>query len=164
MRELMQQKELDEDVGIYCSTFRQMEYAIPDYIGESEIIAKGIYRGITFYVLSYRSHPSAYIDVGKTCFRRIKNINKPALQTLNCHGGITYSGNGIFGLVNLTKKHWVIGWDYNHGGDFDGRHPNYGGKKHRTGEIVQECLRVIDQIRLRKYRNLLSAALVRIGL
>ena len=164
MRELKKQKELDDDVGIYCSIFRQMEYVRPDFTAEAEIIAKGIYRGITFYVLSYGNHPCAYLDVGKTCLRRIGKIENPALQALNCHGGITYSENGLGRFVNRTKRHWVVGWDYNHGGDFDGRHPNYGGKKHRTGEIVQECLRVIDQIRLRKYRNLLSAALVGIGL
>ena len=164
MRELKQQRILDDEVGIHCSIFRQMEYVMPDFLDEAEIIAKGTYRGITFYVLSYGRHPCAYLDVGKTCLRKIKKIENPALQALDCHGGISYSENGLGRFVNKTKKHWVIGWDYNHGGDFDGRHPNYGGKKHRTGEIVKECLGVIDQIRQRKFRNLISAALVKIGL
>ena len=105
-----------------------------------ERIAEGCYKGFDFYVLSFGTHPCAYIDVSDTSLagEDYDDID------INCHGGLTYSGNQ---LVTVDKKGWFIGWDYAHLGDY--RRDLYyslNGRQWTTGEIVEECINVIEQI------------------
>ena len=105
-----------------------------------EKIAEGHYKGFDFYVLSLGTHPCAYIDVSNTSLagRHYDDIN------IDCHGGLTYSENQ---LVTVDKKGWFIGWDYAHLGDYQGSLYYSGeGKQWTTGEIVVECINVIEQI------------------
>ena len=105
-----------------------------------ERIAEGRYKGFDFYVLSFGSHPCAYIDVSNTSLAR-KHYDDIGID---CHGGLTYSENQ---LVTVDKKGWFIGWDYAHLGDYY-RTPynSVNGKQWTTGEIVEECINVIEQI------------------
>lgn len=117
-----------------------------------EILFKGTYQGIDFYVLSLGTHPCAYIDVTNTS---LNNKNYSDID-VSCHGGLTYSRNY---LATVDKKGWFIGWDYAHYMDYLGSNlllPDYlqsNGKRWTTKEIIEECKNVIDQIKNYYYKR-----------
>lgn len=108
-------------------------------------IAEGTYKGLDYYVLNLGTHPCAYIDVTET----LLNGKEYGDIDVKCHGGLTYSRNY---LTTVDKHGWFIGWDYAHDGDFAGYEMMFpsnlqsDGKHWATGEIVDECKNVIDQI------------------
>lgn len=120
----------------------EMEYSKHRYV---ERIAEGTYKGFDYYVLSFGSHPCAYVDISDTPLAK-KGYNE---YDISCHGGITYSRNH---LHTVLKIGWFIGWDYNHYTDFCGLFDKgsfsdlFEPKKWTTSEIVTECREVIDQI------------------
>lgn len=99
-------------------------------------LADGEYRGYHYYVLSFGTHPCAYVDIGDTGV----DIN-----AIECHGGITYSREY---LATVEHESGFIGWDYAHCYDYNGDIPEMTAhcKKWTTAEIVDECKSVIDQI------------------
>ena len=108
--------------------------------GDIEILDNGIYNGYQYWIVSYGSHPCAYIDVSNTSLAGefYDDID------IDCHGGLTYSENQ---LATVDKKGWFIGWDYAHLGDYYRTSYNsVNGKQWTTGEIVEECINVIEQI------------------
>ena len=137
------------------------------------ILEENTYKGFKFRVVSYGTHPCAYVEVTNTIYdecdlwnqlrdddKREFNynnykINRPKRDLIKsqieCHGGITFSepylpGDDLksFKIKDKATK-WYIGWDYHHFGDFDHKF-NYSGTKYTTEEIVDECKSVIDQI------------------
>ena len=106
-------------------------------------IADGEYHGIQYYVLSFGTHPCAYVDIAPIGFMGI-NPNDIA-----CHGGVTYNDNR---LATVEREGHYIGWDYAHCTDYDGylgamnEYAFSFAKKWTTEEIVAECMAVIDQI------------------
>ena len=110
-----------------------------------EMLADGEYNGFHFYVLSFGTHPCAYIDVTETDL----NGKDYTDIDINCHFGLTYSREY---LNTVDKKGWFIGWDYAHYCDFAGYELEMpigirmNGKRWTTAEIVEECKQVIDQI------------------
>lgn len=60
---------------------------------------------------------------------------------IEVHGGLTFSGK-LHGFDGL----W-FGWDYAHAGDFTFPFTMTGDKRWSTQEIVDECLRAIEQFR-----------------
>ena len=129
------------DIKSYC----------PMTYGESQVGAKllahGDYKGLTFDVVSYGTHPCAYINVAKT---GLAGINTDELDDtgIDCHGGFTCAGNAL----NVSDgEGWYIGWDYVHAGDFTGWHWRWKAddgylKVWTTEEIIAEYIGVIDQI------------------
>lgn len=103
---------------------------------EASRLTDGEYRGYHYYVLSFGTHPCAYVDIGDT------NVVESAIE---CHGGVTYSHEY---LATVEHKSWFIGWDYAHCYDYSGDIPELTRhcKKWTTAEIVGECKSVIDQI------------------
>lgn len=99
-------------------------------------LADGEYLGYHYYVLSFGTHPCAYVDIGDTGI---------AINDIECHGGITYNREY---LATVEHKSGFIGWDYAHSYDYSGDLPEITahGKKWTTAEIVVECKSVIDQI------------------
>lgn len=103
------------------------------------ILATDIYNNHEYLVITYGTHPCAYIRADKLTPKQIETIDK------NCHGGISFplqkfEGNNI---KNLDGK-W-IGWDYAHFGDYVG----YGdreGKIYNTKEIINEVKSIIDKL------------------
>lgn len=92
----------------------------------------GEYRGIKYMIVSWHDHPCSYIELGKE------------YSNISCHGGVTYSGRGVPGFEDATRRtHW-IGWDYAHFGDFTAfcRH----GKTWTTEELIAEVKAVIDNV------------------
>lgn len=108
-----------------------------------KVLASGNVDGHLFLVRSYGSHPCCYVSV-------------PIGQSLNiddisCHGGITYSGDHL-PKAEPDGKYWWIGWDYAHSEDyvdiaFNGIHYRDGGKKWTTQEMIDECLKVIKELK-----------------
>ena len=101
---------------------------------ESEILHHDTYKGHQFFVVSYGSHPCCYVSM---------NTNTIDPDDVDCHGGITYTGDMQFESFGTVH---CIGWDYTHFGDYSGFFPQLGGKKYFTKYMVEECCRVIDQL------------------
>ena len=103
------------------------------------------YKGYDFYIISYRTHPCAYIVLNDhdTFFGK----QEEECAEIDCHGGITYTDcylcmEPVF--VSVSDGVWVIGWDYAHCDDWWGT--EMVGKKWTTEEIYEECCDVIEQL------------------
>ena len=97
-----------------------------------EILDQGKYNGRKYYIISYGSHPCAYVE-------NIEGYDGyDEIEEISVHGGVTFNG---------TKENThVIGWDYAHCCDYVGYLPNSDGKKWTTSEIKEEVFKVIDQL------------------
>ena len=117
--------------------------------GEEIILYNGVKDGYRFCILSYGTHPCAYVRVPEKhcCF------GKDYMRLdIVCHGGLTYSRN-YFPACKESENEWWIGWDYAHCNDYMGY---YGGdenclehnsKKWSTEEIYSEVCNVIRQLK-----------------
>jgi len=83
---------------------REMEYDLSD---ETRVLAEGELNGLSFVILNRGSHPCSYIKVHEI----LKEIDYNDIP-LDCHGGLTFSGE-----LKGYGGHW-IGWDYAHLGDY----------------------------------------------
>lgn len=103
------------------------------------ILATGIYNGHEYLVITYGTHPCAYIRADKLTSKQIETIDE------NCHGGITFPLQKFSGknIKNLYGK-WV-GWDYAHFGDYVG-YSDCEGKVYTTEEIINEVKSIIDKL------------------
>lgn len=128
---------------------KQMIYT-PNINNKGEILATGTYKNFKYYVVSYGTHPCAYVDVSNTSLAN-KDYNE---NDIVCHGGLTY-GRDYLSAVDTKRANgkWCIGWDYAHYGDYmPNFHINMFGvygeweKQWTTEEIVAECKNVINQI------------------
>lgn len=108
-----------------------------------QVLAHGVYHGRNYYVVSFGTHPCAYVDVSDLLSMTWEE-QKYIENAIDCHGGVTYSS---VELVVANNKGWYIGWDYAHCMDYSGYIPCGSlTKKWTTHEMVSECKRVIDQI------------------
>lgn len=128
---------------------KQMIYT-PNRKNKGEILATGTYKNFKYYVVSYGTHPCAYVDVSNTSLAN-KDYHE---NDINCHGGLTY-GRDYLSAVDTERANgkWYIGWDYDHYGDYTSNpFINMFGvcgeceKRWTTEEIVAECKNVINQI------------------
>lgn len=112
---------------------------------EAEILATGVYENFKYYVVSYGTHPCAYVDVSNTS---LANTDYHEID-IECHGGLTYSRDYLSAVdTERVNGKWYIGWDYAHFGDYT-FYPYVGEeweKRWTTEEIVAECKNVINQI------------------
>lgn len=99
----------------------------------SEVLYSDIYKGFTYYIVSYGTHPCCYIS--------LNNYLVP--EDLKVHGGITWSG--YLHDVNIHSDDIGIGWDYAHYGDRFGEYYQ-SGHTWKTTELIKECIGVIDEI------------------
>lgn len=97
-----------------------------------DVLANGTFKGYEFVILSYGTHPCAYIGIPKG--HRFYNRMEYEIP-IDCHGNLTYADFGIHGHM---KDKYVIGWDYNHVCDQF--------RRWTTEEILEEVHEVIDQI------------------
>lgn len=120
------------------------------------ILHNGIYKNYPFQIVSYGTHPCAYVFITyeNDYFygRHYDDIN-----CIDCHGGLTFSEP-----YEENEDTWLIGWDYAHAGDYVGYQPTLGsnfidsmvyddwgsnnGKKYTVEEILKDVYDVIDQI------------------
>ena len=119
---------------------------------EFEILDEG-YKGCFHYcIVSFGTHPCAYVELPKE--HKYYGKSYEDIDGISCHGGITYiSKNGIFSEDNeLHKDGFWIGWDYAHYDDFSGYELSFSdsyitdGKKWSTEEIFQHVEDVITQL------------------
>nr|DAI25547.1 MAG TPA: hypothetical protein [Caudoviricetes sp.] len=112
---------------------------------EPQVLAHGFYHGRNYYVVSFGTHPCAYVDVSDL-LSMTREEQEYIENAIDCHGGVTYSSAK---LVVENKTGWYIGWDYAHCMDYSGYMYILSGslaKRWTTPEMVSECKRVIDQI------------------
>lgn len=114
------------------------EMIYKDKMSEPKVLACGRHKGLSWWVVSYGTHPSAYINVAGT---RLSGKNYFDIEGLYVHGGLTYSAEKI-AVANC--KGWFIGWDYAHVGDCFGG--SVQGKRWSTEDIVSDCKRAISYI------------------
>ena len=84
-----------------------------------DMLDEGIYKGFHYAILSYGSHPCAYVEL-PTEHPLYPLYDEDELAYIDCHGGITYFSTT--GLIrpsdeNHRDGHW-IGWDYAHCMDY----------------------------------------------
>lgn len=113
-----------------------------------ELLFNGIYKGIHYYIMSYGSHPCAYVEIPKN-----NEIFEKCYMDLeidfDIHGGITYSRDYLkIGDNTELANSWFIGWDYAHVGDFKliGNYVEEG-KEWTTEELQDDCIYFIEQLR-----------------
>ncbi len=110
---------------------KEMKYKIPQEFGAREVLARGTYNGYEYRIISYFTHPCAYVKLHEN-----ESINN---ADIDCHCGITYE-------LEEEQGHW-IGWDYVHIGDYCAQAPELGGKQWTTAEILEEVKKVINQLK-----------------
>lgn len=115
---------------------------------EIEYLDKGSYSGIDYIIVSYGTHPCAYIRVPDTSkFYNIERSDAPEELQDSVHGGLTWAGPLS---VRLNEPGFYLGWDYAHIDDFSGFDLNFpadlqaGGKKWTTEEIFNDVKAIID--------------------
>ena len=123
-----------------------------------EILDKGEYLGFKYIILSLSTHPCAYVFIDKEnelCGKSYDDIHD--MINLKVHGGLTFSSNRIINVIEYSDKYkcntlqrikydWIIGWDYNHLGDYHTMFGSLSDKKWTTEEIQNEVHRVINQL------------------
>ena len=111
-----------------------------------DILDEGIYKNYHYAIVSFGSHPCAYIELPKGHKYYGKDYDD---IPIDCHGGLTYSSEGILPSSSIYHRdgYW-IGWDYAHLGDYCGWFNVFDntGKKWTTEEILQEVKEVIEQL------------------
>lgn len=128
------------------NVLKEMEYMSFDEYRKCEcreiiLLGEGEYKGYKWFILSYQSHPCAYIVLNPSDKYYGKNYFE---YSLDVHGGLTYAQFGLHDFVD--KDYWVIGWDYNHYGDYS-TIGSMMGKKYTTEEIyshVKEAIRELN--------------------
>lgn len=116
---------------------------------DGDILARGNIDGYKYLIVSYGTHPCAYVAIPENHSRYNDYHKLEDDNTIYPHGGVTYSGS----KRNDIKGHW-IGWDYHHACDFSGHYlsgVNYDyfaeKKKWTTAEIFDEVQNVIEQLK-----------------
>lgn len=82
---------------------KQMIYT-PNRSKKGEILAAGDYKNFKYYVVSFGTHPCAYVDVSNTSLAN-KDYDE---NDIDCHGGLTY-GRHYLSAVDTEKKLMVNG-------------------------------------------------------
>lgn len=118
----------------------------PLYGDEKRMILTSDYKGWTYSIITFGTHPCAYVDVKDTMFDGKFYADIP----IECHGGLTYSADY---LPRTNDKGWFIGWDYAHWGDLFYSQYNIDmgvidivSKEWTIDEVEEECKNVIDQL------------------
>ena len=116
-----------------------------------ELLYNSIYEGVHYYIISYGTHPCAYIEIP----RNHPYYGKDYLELdkiFSVHGGFTYAKDSLR-LSNGVKlaSSWFLGWDYAHLGDYmgfyeDSRIKNELLKKWTVEEIILECKKAIKEL------------------
>lgn len=130
---------------------KEMEYK--EIMDEVVLLYNSIYKGYHYYILSYGTHPCAYVEIPKR--NKLYNLGYIEIEdnyNIKVHGGFTYAREKLrISDSTVMDNSWFLGWDYAHISDYQGyfgKHDflNEGCKKWTTSEIDFECRNVIDQL------------------
>lgn len=125
--------------------YTEMVYGV---VSKREMLCHNVYKGYDFFIISYGTHPCAYIKIPKNH----PYYNKSYIELpQNCHGDFTYSS---FNLLNNSEfchmitdtDDYYIGWDYAHSGDYSGLRASSNGRRWTVLEIYEEVKNVIEQV------------------
>lgn len=110
----------------------------------TEVLLEGEYLGYKWVIISYGTHPCAYVKLPKNS----KLISLGEEIPVACHGGITFiSSEGLSQLKTVEKNEgFFIGWDYAHAGDQIGLNQFEWDKKWTVNEIQEEIRDVVIQL------------------
>lgn len=132
----------------FLENCKKMEYSSEDIL---DILAQGTCFNFQFYIINYGTHPCCYVVIPKE--HKLYNKHYDDID-IYCHGGLTYSRNGLIDLVN---DDWVIGWDYAHYGDYNGMFEkdfpklNENTHKYTTLELLNDVIDVYRQLKVVEY-------------
>lgn len=130
---------------------KEMVY-MPTRTDGAIILDKGNINGYAYRIVSYGTHPCAYVDIPQTS--KVCDIYTTFCENdeIDVHGGITYARDYLFSKdFGEEQGHW-IGWDYAHWDDYSGYFETvfpfpFGGKKWTTPEIFADVKSVIRQLK-----------------
>lgn len=105
-----------------------------DRIGQRRIFAQGELNGHEWFIVSYGSHPCAYVK---------SDIPEKLQDEIIVHGGITFCGK-VFPEFMTDGR--IIGWDYNHCCDHNAENAYLCGKQWSVPEIQEDVADVINQL------------------
>lgn len=112
---------------------------------ELELLANGNCHGYEYAIVSFGTHPCAYVKLPEnhTCYG--KDYDEiPVI----CHGGLTYAESRLRALPESSG--WWIGWDYAHAGDYCSfiawSDEFRSDKKWTVSEMFEEVKEVIRQL------------------
>ena len=124
----------------------------------AEIIASGVYKGVTYVVINRGIHPCAYVMCNDQEFIDRHKTEYDDLDCIDVHGGVTFLGDAkkLLGLEGYDCP--CFGWDYGHAGDWAGYWTEedniiYGCRKYTTEILVDDCKDAIDQYLTQKERD-----------
>lgn len=102
---------------------KQKEEMIYKSTHENEVLYEGTYHGYHFVIVSYGTHPCAYVEVPKSHPWYGKSYsNEDVEDNIYVHGGLTFSSDLNHVLGKRGENRWFFGWDYAHAGDYLGYH------------------------------------------
>lgn len=110
-----------------------------NYVGMRYVVDSGEYKDHKWYIVSYGSHPCAYVET---------DAPKKVRDNISVHGGITYEGKAFDEFDSAGR---IIGWDYHHCSDMDAAYWDLGGKVWTLPEIMDDVRSVIDQLEKEGY-------------
>ena len=126
----------------YGTEIKEMEYANTYeecQNREVEVLCDDTYEGYRYIILNMcGSHPCAYVEIPE------EHPKYGATDRDYWSVGpneVTYGRNYLTDILSDT---WVIGWDYNHSGDYSAL-CQYG-TKWTTAEIIEECKEAIEDL------------------
>lgn len=122
------------------------------------ILEQGELLGYKYLILSLGTHPTAYVFIDKDNPLYKKHYDD---IDIDVHGGLTFSDNYLINVLEYSDKYkcetlqrinydWIIGWDYNHYGDYNTYFGGFDDKKWTTEEILIDVCSVIAQLKLRE--------------
>lgn len=114
-----------------------------------KILKHGECLNYKYVIVSYGSHPCAYVQILKDHCLYNPNASYMDYMNIVVHGGITYAEEGVCSLMdNEDYSHgFWIGWDYAHGGDyFYNKYTSSSGKQYTIGDIYIDVYSVINQL------------------
>lgn len=110
------------------------------------ILDEGELHGYKYMVVSYGSHPCAYVQVPEGHPLHGKHYDK---IDISCHGGVTFAGNFCRhpSRFLIERDGYWIGWDYAHAGDFT-VYPEITmvGHRYTTQEVLEDVAQVVEQL------------------
>lgn len=140
-------EKMTEIYSYRLKTKREMEYGA--HMDKSVVLEEGKCRGYDYKIISFGTHPCAYIKVDQNnllfgkFYTAVDNDD-----TCPAHGGFTYCNGSTFTGSTDTmlgaedSQGWWFGWDYSHTGDYNSCIPDIGGKKWTVAEIRQNVAAV----------------------
>lgn len=109
---------------------------IPSSSSSDIVVLSGCYESRDFEIVTFRGHPNAYVSFPEGRYMEDENDVEDEAHEL-VHGGFTYLGHRSSGRL-------MLGWSYNHYGDFNANSPNLGGEKWTLPSILAEVISAID--------------------